>query len=97
MQAADSGWNKGQAGMLGFSELDFSHIQGEFRRVQAWLYDSINRGQFARRLQTLILMKSVLEDWYFPWALLRQETQLTDLLTELLKVRLLCTSVSSIW
>jgi hypothetical protein len=86
VQAADSGWNRGQAGMLGFDELDLSRINGEFRKVQAWLFDSLNKGSLARRLQTLILMKSVLQDWYFPWALLRQETQLTDLLAEVLKV-----------
>lgn len=86
LQAADSGWAKGESNLLGFNSLDFSSIPGEVRRVQAWLHDSLNRGSLAHRLQTLILLKPLLEDWYFPWALLRQDAQLAELLTELVKV-----------
>ena len=55
--------------------------------MQAWLHDSLTRGALAHRLQTLVLLKPLLEDWYFPWALLRQDAQLAELLTELVKAR----------
>jgi hypothetical protein len=86
VQAADNGWGKAECGLMGVSTLDLSRIQGEHRRVQAWLYDSLNHGLLAQRLQTLVVLKVLLDDWYFPWALLRQESQLTDMLTNLVMV-----------
>jgi RUN domain len=54
--------------------------------VQAWLYASLNGSVLAQRLQTLSVLRTLLSDWYFPWALVRQEDRLTDFLTELVKV-----------
>lgn len=56
------------------------------RRVQAWLYASLNGGVLAARLQALMLMEDLLSDWYFPWALLRTDGALQDVLVELVKV-----------
>ena len=87
VQAADNGWGNGEPNLLGVSSLDIGRFQGEHRRVQAWLYDSLNRGMLAERLQTLVVLPALMEDWYFSWALLRQGSRLTDMLTELVLVR----------
>ena len=87
MQAADDGWGHGEPNLLGVNALDLSRVSGDQRKVQAWLYASLNASALAQRLQTLVVLKVVLSDWYFPWALLRQEDKLTDMLTELVKVR----------
>lgn len=90
MQAADQGWSSGeQVGALGISELDLSGLQGG-RKVQAWLYDGLNKGLLAGRIQSLMLMSGLLEDWYFSWGLLRTEGSLQDVLIELVKVPLHC-------
>ena len=88
LQAADSGWGHGEKDLIGMNALDLSRVPGEQRRTQAWLYASLNGSCLAQRLQTLVALRKVLDDWYFPWALLRQEDRLTDFLTELVKVRL---------
>jgi hypothetical protein len=87
VQAADQGWsNNGQIGAIGVSHLlEMPGLQGG-RRVQAWLYDSLNKGLLAGRIQALMLMSELLEDWYFSWALLRTEGSLQDVLIELVKV-----------
>lgn len=58
------------------------------RRAQAWLYDSLNRSQLAMRLRAILDMTTLLRDWYLPWALLRQDNALIDVLTELVIVRI---------
>ena len=58
------------------------------RKVQAWLYDGLNKGLLAGRIQALMLMSGLLEDWYFSWGLLRTEGSLQDVLMELVKVPL---------
>jgi hypothetical protein len=85
MQAADQGWDKGQTGGMGLAQVPLAGVQGA-RRVQAWLYDSLNKGLLAGRIQALMLMNDLLEDWYFSWALLRTEGALQDVLMELVKV-----------
>jgi RUN domain len=62
------------------------HLATLRAHVQAWLYASLNASVLAQRLQTLSVLKVLLADWYFPWALLRQEDRLTDFLTELVMV-----------
>ena len=87
LQAADQGWSdNSQVGAIGVSQLDLTGMQGG-RRVQAWLYDSLNKGLLAGRIQALMLMSDLLEDWYFSWALLRTEGSLQDVLMELVKVQ----------
>lgn len=86
VQAADQGWSSSeQVGALGVSELELAGLQGG-RKVQAWLYDSLNKGLLAGRIQALMLMSDLLEDWYFSWGLLRTEGSLQDVLMELVKV-----------
>lgn len=88
MQAADQGWgsNGGQVGALGIAQLEVTGLTGG-RKVQGWLYDSLNKGLLAGRIQALMLMSELLEDWYFSWGLLRTEGSLQDVLMELVKVR----------
>jgi hypothetical protein len=85
VQAADQGWNGGESGELGLSDVKMTGITGT-TRVQAWVYDSVNKGKLAPRIQKLMSMSKLLDDWYFPWALLRVEGILDDVLVELVKV-----------
>jgi hypothetical protein len=86
LQAGDQGWSdNGQVGALGSTQLELTGMQTG-RKVQAWLYDSLNKGLLAGRIQALMLMTDLLEDWYFSWALLRTEGALQDVLMELVKV-----------
>lgn len=82
---------------MGVSQLDLTGMQVG-RRVQAWLYDSLNKGLLAGRIQALMLMSDLLEDWYFSWGLLRTEGSLQDVLMELVKVAYLnlCSSPMNI-
>lgn len=70
---------------MGLVDVPLSGLVGT-RRVQAWLYASLNAGVLAARLQSLMLMDDLLNDWYFPWALLRTDGALQDVLVELVKV-----------
>lgn len=86
VQAADHGWSKiAPPGCMGLADVPLSGLAGS-RRVQAWLYGSLNAGVLAARLQSLMLMDDLLGDWYFPWALLRTDGALQDVLVELVKV-----------
>eukprot|EP00892_Ulva_mutabilis_P004718 jgi/Ulvmu1/2618/UM014_0069.1 len=86
IQAADQGWSQlAPPGCMGLADVPLTGLSGT-RRVQAWLYSSLNAGTLAARLQSLMLMQDLLHDWYFPWALLRTDNGLHDVLLELVKI-----------
>lgn len=86
LQAAEQGWNAAPPVDLGIAAISFKDISSNEHKLQAWLFDSFNRGLIGQRLTLLLAQKSLLNDWLYPWAVLLQDSLFADLIAELVKI-----------
>ena len=84
----EKGWRGAVAVEIGIKQVEeMTDIVSHHRKLQAWLFMSLSSGHLSDRLSVLLQQTDLLEDWFYPWAALRQGDLTTSLVEEISKAR----------
>ena len=86
-QAAEHGWRDAAPAAINAASIEaLTDAASPERRTQAWLFQGLSAGSLAQQLAALLASDALLEDWFFPWAALRQADTTALLVEELVLV-----------